>query len=63
MSESFEVLLCLFSQLACETFTGFLKNELEKADIKPRPAGNIEAPEPQELIDLEVTRTFRVPAA
>lgn len=29
-------------------------NELEKASIEPRPAGNIEAPDPHELIDLEV---------
>ena len=43
--------------MTCENFTGFLKNELEKAGIHPRPAGNIEAPEPQELIDLEVTKT------
>ena len=32
----------------------FLTNELEKSSIEPRPAGNIEAPDPQELIDLEV---------
>ncbi|XP_019855469.1 PREDICTED: V-type proton ATPase 116 kDa subunit a-like isoform X2 [Amphimedon queenslandica] len=31
----------------------FLTNELEKANIEPRPAGNIGAPDPQELIDLE----------
>ena len=34
---------------------GFLCNELEKAGIKPRPAGTIEAPDPQELIDLEAS--------
>ena len=34
----------------------FLTNELEKSSIEPRPAGNIEAPDPQELIDLEVRR-------
>ena len=34
--------------------SGFLRNELEKASIEIRPAGNIEAPDPQELIDLEV---------
>ena len=32
----------------------FLSNELEKNDIEPRPAGNIEAPDPQDMIDLEV---------
>ena len=35
-------------------FLEFLTNELEKAHIDPRPAGNIGAPDPQELIDLEV---------
>ena len=34
----------------------FLTNELEKSSIEPRPAGNIEAPDPQELIDLEVRK-------
>ena len=36
----------------------FLSNELEKAEIEPRPAGNIEAPEPQDMIDLEVWSTL-----
>ena len=34
--------------------SGFLHNELEKAGVEVRPAGNIEAPDPQQLIDLEV---------
>lgn len=41
---------CLFLLLE------FLTNELEKSSIEPRPAGNIEAPDPQELIDLEVRK-------
>ena len=35
--------------------SGFLASELEKSDIHVRPAGNIEAPDPQEMIDLEVS--------
>lgn len=31
----------------------FLANEVEKAEIEPRPAGNVEAPDPQDMIDLE----------
>ena len=37
--------------------SGFLSTELGKAGIEPRPAGNVEAPDPQKMIDLEV-RTF-----
>ena len=33
---------------------GFLATELRKAGIEPRPAGNVEAPDPQKMIDLEV---------
>jgi len=29
-------------------------NELQKSKIEPKPAGAIEAPDPSELIDLEV---------
>ena len=29
-------------------------NELCKAEIEPRPGGSVEAPDPSELIDLEV---------
>lgn len=29
-------------------------NELQKAKIEPRPGGSVEAPDPSELIDLEV---------
>jgi len=37
----------------------FLFNQLEKASIEPRPAGNVEAPDSQDMIDLEVRR-YRV---
>ena len=33
---------------------GFLSNEVEKAGIDVRSVGNIEAPDPQDMIDLEV---------
>ena len=36
-------------------FSGFLSTELTKAGIEPRPAGNVEAPDPQKMIDLEVS--------
>lgn len=36
------------------TCIGFLMNELQKAKIEPRPAGAVKAPDPSELIDLEV---------
>ena len=29
-------------------------NELQKAKIEPKPGGSVEAPDPSELIDLEV---------
>ena len=32
----------------------FLRSQLEKAGIEIRPAGNVEAPDPQNMIDLEV---------
>lgn len=34
--------------------SGFLAAELTKAGIEPHPAGNVEAPDPQKMIDLEV---------
>ena len=37
----------------------FLFNQLEKAGIEPRPASNVEAPDSQDMIDLEV-RSYRV---
>ena len=33
---------------------GFLINELEKAKIPSIPSENVEAPDPQQMIDLEV---------
>ena len=33
---------------------GFLAAELSKAGIEPHPAGSVEAPDPQKMIDLEV---------
>ena len=35
--------------------SGFLVAELSKAGIEPRSAGNVEAPDPQKMIDLEVS--------
>ncbi len=37
---------------------GFLHNELEKVGIEIRQPANIAAPEPQQLIDLEVIKTM-----
>lgn len=39
-------------------FQGFLTTELDKAGIEPRPAGNVEAPDPQKMIDLEVNSSL-----
>ena len=35
-------------------YTGFLMGEVQNAGLHPRPAESIEAPDPQDLIDLEV---------
>ena len=35
--------------------SGFLDNELEKAHIPVSEPGNVEAPDPQSMIDLEVS--------
>ena len=35
-------------------YAGFLMNELQKAKIEPKPGGDVQAPDPSELIDLEV---------
>ena len=34
--------------------SGFLAAQLDKAGIEARPAGKVEAPDPQKMIDLEV---------
>ena len=34
--------------------TGYLEEELKKVHIEPVPGGNVEAPDPQDMIDLEV---------
>ena len=44
-------------------YSGFLAAELVKAGIEPHPAGNVEAPDPQKMIDLEVCACFLVPKA
>lgn len=37
--------------------------ELSKAGIEARPAGNVEAPDPQKMIDLEVLHMYQSESA